>query len=143
MQRKAIRIPDMPFGKPSYIVFILAVMVIVGGMLAGRAKLRFKPAPKRTPVEVASKELGVLDSALQFFHDDCGRYPSVKEGLEALIDNPGIAGWNGPYIKLLRPDPWGNRYIYALEGTNAVVLSAGPDGAVNTLDDLMPPQNPD
>jgi hypothetical protein len=28
---------------------------------------------------------------------DCGRYPSEEEGLAALLTNPGVAGWRGPY----------------------------------------------
>jgi len=143
MQRKAIHVPDMPFGKPSYVIFILAVMVLVGGMLAGRARLRFGPLRKRSPLEVAGKELGVLKSALEVFREDCGRYPSNEEALGALINNPGIKGWNGPYVTLIRPDPWGNRYVYAVVATNLTLMSPGPDGAVNTPDDIIPSQNPD
>lgn len=143
MQRRGLHTPNLPFGKPSYVVFILAVMVLVGGMLAGRAKLRFQPSRKQTPVEVASKELRVLRSALDVFRNDCGRYPSTEEGLKALINNPGTEDWKGPYVTLIRADPWGHHYLYSGEGANLTLISLGPDGAANTPDDLVPGQNLD
>ena len=29
---------------------------------------------------------------------DCGRYPTEREGLHALLVNPGLDGWRGPYL---------------------------------------------
>lgn len=49
----------------------------------------------------------------------------------------GITGWSGPYIdRPLGADPWGHRYAVRLgQGTKAtLVLSAGPDGVVSTVD---------
>jgi len=55
-------------------------------------------------------------------------------------------GWHGPYFNKFMPDPWGNRYqsnVFALHSyagniyTSAViVLSAGPNGVVDTRFDL-------
>ena len=33
-------------------------------------------------------------------------------------------------------DPWGGEYVFEIEGSNAVVHSAGPDGVHETGDDL-------
>jgi hypothetical protein len=45
-------------------------------------------------------------------------------------------GWNGPYVDMLTTDPWGRRYCSNLgladAGSSAVVLSAGPNGKVET-----------
>jgi type II secretory pathway pseudopilin PulG len=49
----------------------------------------------------------------------------------------GIKGWHGPYIdRPLGADPWGRRYAvrFGRGLTATVVLSAGPDGIVNTID---------
>jgi type II secretory pathway pseudopilin PulG len=49
----------------------------------------------------------------------------------------GIKGWSGPYIdRPLGADPWGHRYAVRLgQGKVAtLVLSAGPDGVINTVD---------
>ncbi len=54
-----------------------------------------------------------------------------------LSANMGGPGWNGPYVSDLRSDPWGNAYLVNVEGwvnvrEHAMVLSAGPDGIVQT-----------
>lgn len=46
--------------------------------------------------EIQVKE---IEGALQLFSFDVGRYPSQEEGLRALIVNPGIDGWKGPYLE--------------------------------------------
>jgi hypothetical protein len=40
-----------------------------------------------------------IAEALALFFTDCGRYPTEEEGLAALLANPGITGWQGPYWK--------------------------------------------
>jgi hypothetical protein len=37
-------------------------------------------------------------TGLSGFRSDCGRPPTEKEGLIALIDNPGLKCWGGPYL---------------------------------------------
>ena len=46
------------------------------------------------------------------------RYPTMDEGLKVLVEAPAGEDkkWRGPYIKLLRPDPWGNPYQYRFPG---------------------------
>ncbi|MCA9322674.1 MAG: type II secretion system protein GspG [Planctomycetes bacterium] len=63
----------------------------------------------------------------------------------------GGKAWTGPYLDDLREDPWGRRYVVYVRawwpddagqgdlGQQAWVLSAGPDGIVQTRpDDLVP-----
>ncbi len=57
---------------------------------------------------------------------------------EALL-TPAMGGrnWKGPYLDELLPDPWGNAYLVNVDGLvdtreEAMVLSAGPDGVVQT-----------
>ena len=67
-----------------------------------------------------------------FLHMD--RYPTNEEGLSVLVNPPaeGTKSWKGPYIKELRPDPWGKPYVYrspGLHGTRTYDLwSRGADG---------------
>jgi type II secretory pathway pseudopilin PulG len=49
----------------------------------------------------------------------------------------GTRGWSGPYLdRPLGADPWGHRYAVRFGHGKAatVVLSAGPDGVINTVD---------
>ena len=36
--------------------------------------------------------------ALDTYHADTGLYPANQDGLEALVVNPGVPRWTGPYI---------------------------------------------
>ena len=46
--------------------------------------------------EMETWRLSILTS-LASFRLDCGRYPTQVEGLSALLNDPGIRGWQGPY----------------------------------------------
>ena len=51
--------------------------------------------------------------------------------------DPSTPSWNGPYLDLIEPDPWGNAYLVNTRGLfddreRVWVLSAGPDGIVDT-----------
>jgi prepilin-type N-terminal cleavage/methylation domain-containing protein len=61
-------------------------------------------------------------------------------GLTANVENPGKTSFRGPYIGALDTDPWGNAYVVGnlvptagnLGGGHAFVVSAGPDGILQT-----------
>jgi len=121
------------------------VMVIVGLVLLALAAL---PVVQRSrgPVELtaayrqqlARDNMGVLRVALRQFHRDCGRFPETDEGLAALLINPGLDGWRGPYIIELKPDPWQRAFSYAREGDDGFILrSAGPDGVPGSDADII------
>jgi len=127
------------FGRrPSTLLFVMAVMIVVGGMVIGRAKPRVRPSGKRSPGKVAAKELRVLCIALGRFRRDCGCYPETRWGLKSLTIDPGIAGWDGPYVNLMKPDPWKNHYRYRLDNGEITLFSCGPDGIEATEDDIVP-----
>ena len=48
------------------------------------------------------------------------RYPTTEEGLKVLVEAPPAttSKWRGPYIKLLRTDPWDEPYQYRVPGTH-------------------------
>jgi general secretion pathway protein G len=70
-----------------------------------------------------------LMAGLERYKADCGQYPSLAEGLYALVHNPGAAGWRGPYIDGEVPaDPWGRAFEYHLENLQPEIVSYGADG---------------
>jgi len=74
---------------------------------------------ERAKGQVAHLEIENLESALDLFRLDVGRYPSQREGLAALVDQPaGLDRWQGPYLKRrhLPNDPWGHPYRYRIPG---------------------------
>ncbi|QVL31829.1 type II secretion system protein GspG [Telmatocola sphagniphila] len=81
--------------------------------------------------------------ALEEYKTDCGDYPSEKEGLRALVENPQVRGWKGPYApeEFLR-DGWGQeiRYQLNLQDGKPIVWSIGADGLDGTSDDIIRPR---
>lgn len=89
------------------------------------------PSGGGAKVAAAFSELSTLRSALDRFHPDCGRYPTLAEGFAALQHAPSgaVGKWNGPYLSRIPTDPWGNPYTYLPSGPNAFeVTSRGADG---------------
>jgi general secretion pathway protein G len=112
----------------------IMVVVIILGILAATIIPQFVGTTHDAKVGAAKSSIAQLESALERFNVHMDRYPTTEEGLKALIEVPtGEEGkWRGPYIKLLRPDPWGNPYQYKNPGTHNTssydLWSRGADG---------------
>lgn len=52
----------------------------------------------RAKVDTANYEVKNIGTSLDLFLIDVGRYPTQEEGLAALVTNPGISKWQGPYL---------------------------------------------
>jgi general secretion pathway protein G len=89
---------------------------------------------------VAKIQISELESALQIFSFDMGRFPTTAEGLQALVQNPtGSDSWDGPYLRRGLPmDPWGRPYVYKSPGDHGPfdLFSVGADGIEGTADDI-------
>lgn len=94
----------------------------------------------RAQADAARLQLNQIESALDLFRLDMGRYPTEAEGLEALVEEPaGADRWAGPYLRKATTldDPWGARFEYtAPRGDQPLnVVSYGSDGAPGGEDD--------
>ncbi|HWB53489.1 MAG TPA: type II secretion system major pseudopilin GspG [Tepidisphaeraceae bacterium] len=119
------------------LLLVLVILTVLAALIVPQFTARSQQA-KNT---AAKTDIASLGSALDTFEIDNGRYPTNDEGLNALVQQPaGLTDWHGPYIKMIRPDPWGNAYIYRYPGqhnTNSYDLSsAGPDGHDGDDDDV-------
>lgn len=113
------------------LVEILVVMVIIG-LIAALVGPRLFPKLGKGKQAAAKAQIELLGQALDQFRLDVGRYPSTQEGLNALMVNPGIEKWEGPYLKKELPvDPWSRPYLYQQPGTHGEydLYSFGSDGA--------------
>jgi hypothetical protein len=70
--------------------------------------------------------------------------------LDDALLNASLGGeaWSGPYADELQSDPWGHAYLVNVEGwinqrEHAIVVSAGPDGIVETAPDATSPAGDD
>lgn len=113
------------------LVELLVVMVIIG-LLAALVGPRLFPKLGKGKQAAAKAQIELLGQALDQFRLDTGRYPSTQEGLNALVVNPGIEKWDGPYLrKGLPSDPWDRPYQYQSPGSHGEydLFSYGRDGS--------------
>jgi general secretion pathway protein G len=113
------------------LIELMIVMVIIG-LLAALVAPRLLNKVGTSKIKAAKAQIEMFSTALDAFKLDTGRYPTTEEGLKALIENPGIAGWDGPYLKKKKipKDPWGHDYIYKCPGDHDDydIISYGADG---------------
>ena len=76
----------------------------------------------------AQANLQALSSAVELYRTDVGAYPTQ---LGDLVQTTGNPAWRGPYLADPWPpkDPWGNPFVYTLQGSRYVITSLGADGA--------------
>lgn len=111
------------------------VVVVILGILAATIIPQFMGTTHDAKVSAAKANIAEMEAALERFNVHMDRYPSTDEGLRQLVEAP--AGddkkWRGPYVKQLRPDPWGNPYSYRAPGSHHTssfdLWSRGADNA--------------
>lgn len=113
------------------LVELLVVMVMIA-LLAALVGPRLFPKVGKGKQSAAQAQIELFGQALDQLRLDTGRYPSTQEGLNALMTNPGMEKWDGPYLKKSLPqDPWGKPYHYQCPGTHGDydLFSYGRDGS--------------
>ena len=112
------------------LLVVLAILTLLAGLVGPRVLGLLGGAKSKA----AAVQIADLDKSLELFKLDVGRYPTTKEGLDAMVNKPaGIGGWNGPYLKGGVPlDPWGKPYVFNSPTPNGgiEIISLGADGAV-------------
>ena len=112
----------------------IMVVVIIIGVLAATIIPQFMGTKDDAKVSAAKADVAQLENALERFNLHMDRFPTMEEGLKVLVETPAGEDkkWRGPYIKLLRHDPWGNEYQYRIPGIHHTstfdVWSMGADG---------------
>lgn len=126
------------------LVELLLVITIIG-ILAAVIVPRFFGRSQDARIAAAKQTIiGTFGTALDLYEQDVGQYPTTEQGLNALIQNPSVPNWRGPYLKSneLPKDPWGNEYKYTYPSqltsseTFYDIVSSGPDGTGGGKDDI-------
>jgi general secretion pathway protein G len=125
-------------GRPRYFPIFGTVMIILAVVFISAGRGKSVPLPRTTdPVALAAENMQTLAIALEMFRHDCGRYPATEETLRALMEDPGVPGWRGPYIYNLTRDPWRKPFVYSARMENVSLNSSGPDRTLGTADDIQ------
>lgn len=122
-------------------VLIVIALIATLGTYAG-VKLIGKL--KEGKIGATKIQLSGFQQALQSYYLDNNQYPTTGQTLEALISKPTTGPEPKRYSsegyfnkKTIPKDPWGNDYNYVCEdGQNYTISSAGPDGQLDTEDDV-------
>ena len=113
----------------------IMIVVVILGILAATIIPQFMGTTTEAKVGAAKSNIAELESALERFNIHMDRHPTTEEGLKLLLQAPSgdESKWRGPYIKILRPDPWGNPFQYRRPGshhpTSFDLWSRGADNA--------------
>lgn len=111
---------------------IMVVVVIIGIMATAITPLvmgRIHDAR----VAKAKQDIQQIESSLKMYKLDNFNYPSLEQGLDALVNQPAgdppAKNWK-QYLERLPNDPWGNPYQYLNPGTQGKIdiFSYGADG---------------
>lgn len=95
----------------------LLVVVVILGILAATIIPQFMGTTHDAKVGAAKAHVAELQSALERFNINMDRYPTQEEGLQVLVEAPAndeSKAWRGPYVDLVRADPWGTPYQYRI-----------------------------
>jgi general secretion pathway protein G len=120
-------------GEEGFTLVEMLVVITIIGLIMGLIGPRVLNYLSESKVKAARIQLQSFSSALDLFYLDAGRYPSSSEGLAGLMQRtPGVAAWNGPYLKgnSVPNDPWNHPYLYRSPGEHGPyeIISYGADG---------------
>jgi len=136
------------------VVVAMGIVAILAGTIVPLAYRQLVRARE----DATRNELSAIAAGLTEFYEDSGRFPTESEGLAALVEDPGLDSWQGPYLGGARStdsegiakDEFGGAYAYDLDPkvspsspADVLVASKGSDyefssgapGRVWNLDD--------
>ncbi|HLY08745.1 MAG TPA: type II secretion system major pseudopilin GspG [Planctomycetota bacterium] len=107
----------------------MIVVIAIIGILATLVVVRYSGQTDQAKVAAAKSQLAQIEGAVISFHSHVGRLP---KDLSELVEQPiGVTNWQeGGYLKgkSVPKDPWGNDYVYKMNGRRFEILSLGADG---------------
>ncbi len=110
------------------IIVVIIIIALIATLIGPNIFKRLSQGKQKA----AKVQIEMLGQALDSYRLDIGTYPTTSEGLNALITNPGVEQWDGPYLKktVLPKDPWNRDYQYQSPGSNSEydLFSYGADG---------------
>lgn len=120
--------------RAGYSLMEVLIAVAIIALLAALIAPRLFGQLDASQATAARTQIRMIETALDSFRLDVGRFPAPEEGLAVLAAPPPelVDRWNGPYLDGGLPiDPWGTAYLYRPAESlsrRGVVFSYGNDG---------------
>jgi len=124
--------------KAGFTLVELLIVVLIITILGGVVGVQLAGRPHEARVAAARAQLEIFRTALQMYRMDQGQYPTMRQGLQALVRPSEIEPRprrfpEGGYLERAEVplDPWGNPYVYLVPGTQGEpfeVISYGRNG---------------
>lgn len=126
------------------VIVVLAIISVFAGIVGtviGTSVLS-------TEIDASEDRMEALKDALLLYYADVDEFPTATGNTAAdladLVTDPGVTGWDGPYISVgfedddFVMDAWRRTLAYAhASGTaSCTVTSDGPDGVSGNSDDM-------
>lgn len=139
---------NSPSARSGFTLIELLVVIAIITILAGVVTVNIVNKPGEARVAAAKIQIQQLQTALNVYRTEQGRYPTQEQSLQALVEKPAqepvprIYPAEG-YLQSTRvpADPWGNEFIYLAPGRKGElyeILSYGsdaePDGEGDAAD---------
>ncbi len=117
------------------LLLVLSILVVIGGI----AVVNFGGAQNEANINATKTQLSAVKNAVEMYKI---RLNGLPETLDALRDGPSDAAkkakWNdNPIMTEIPTDAWTNPLVFSINGNKYEIRSGGPDGQVNTEDDIV------
>lgn len=103
------------------LAFLTVILLVFGGGPAAFVGYHIRSSIEQMKIGSATGDIGAFNSALELYQKDVDSRTYPTDFRQLLVDNS--AGWLGPYIATISPDPWGNEYSYQSDGHDYTLLS--------------------
>jgi general secretion pathway protein G len=123
---------------PGFTLIELLVVIAIITILAGVVTVSIVRKPGEARVAATKLQIKQIQTALQVYRTEQGRYPTQEQGLEALVQKPTLDPVPQAYpgegyleSSAVPRDPWSREYIYLAPGRKGElyeVISYGSDG---------------
>lgn len=126
----------------------LLLVVVIIGILAAIVVPKLTGRTEEAQIGATKATMTNIRTALGLYETDNGKYPSLEQGLMALIEKPTTTPEPKKWRKYLDTstvprDAWDNEFTYKNPGEKNTdgydLISAGPDGTAGNDDDIIMP----